>query len=155
MSQFEFPGYKLREQREALGLSLLDAHHETHVPTQYLAHLENGNLSELPATTYTVGFLNTYCQVLDLPAEPFITALRACRRSVAPEPTFFSRTGYSSGAGSPRWMSDVIAWGAVCAILLLGWLSYSVVVKPFAETRQDRVDAGTIEIEPPKRFDQE
>ena len=53
MSQYDFPGHMLREQREALGLSLLDAYHETHVPIEYLTHLENGRLNELPATTYT------------------------------------------------------------------------------------------------------
>jgi hypothetical protein len=70
MSQYDFPGHRLREQREALGLSLLDAYHETHVPIEYLTHLENGRLNELPATTYTVGFLNTYCQVLQLSGNP-------------------------------------------------------------------------------------
>ena len=154
MNQSDFPGYRLREQREALGLSLRDAHLETHVPIDYLANLENGRLGELPATTYTAGFLTTYCNVLDLPVEPFVAALRACR-ATAPEPHFFSRGGYATGPGSPLWLSDVLAWGAVCAIFLLGWLSYSIVVKPLAATTQDRVDAGTIEIAPPARFDQE
>lgn len=154
MSQFDFPGNKLREQREALGLSLLDAHHETHVPIEYLEYLEDGNLDALPATTYTVGFLSTYCHVLDLPAESFVAALRSCR-ATAPEPNFFSRSGYSTRQGSPAWLGDVITWSAICAILLLGWVSYSIVVKPFAEGRGGRVDAGTIEIEPPVRFEQE
>lgn len=155
MSQFDFPGHELKERREALGLSLLDAHGETHVPRDYLVSLENGKLNELPATTYTVGFLTTYCQVLDLPPEPYVAALRACRASSAPEPRFFSRSGSVSGPGSPRWLSDAIAWGAVCAILLLGWVAYSIVVQPFAETHQDRVDAGTIDIAPPARFGEE
>lgn len=155
MSQYDFPGHRLREQREALGLSLRDAHRETHVPTDYLASLERGDLNELPATTYTVGFLTTYCQVLDLPAEPFVASLRACRAE-APEPHFFSRRGALSGPGNqPAWLSDLIAWGAVCAMLLLGWFAYSIVVKPFAETTKERVDAGEIEIAPPARFDQE
>lgn len=155
MSQYDFPGYKLREQREALGLSLLDAYHETHVPMDYLAALENGKLTELPATTYTVGFLNTYCQVLQLSAEPFVVALRACR-AAAPEPAFFSRSSLSQGGGNrPLWVSDAITWGAICALLLLGWVSYSVVVRPFAATSEDRVNAGTIAVEPPARFDME
>lgn len=154
MSHMEFPGNKLREQREALGLSLLDAHYETHVPTEYLEYLENGNLDALPATTYTVGFLSTYCHVLDLSAESFVAALRACRAS-APEPNFFSRSGYSTRRATSAWVGDAITWSAICALLLLGWVSYSIVVKPFAEGRADRVDAGTIEIEPPVRFQQE
>lgn len=154
MSHFDFPGNTLREQREALGLSLLDAYHETHVPIEYLDHLERNNLNALPATTYTAGFLTTYCHVLGISAEPYIAALRACRAAV-PEPHFFSRGGLSSRPASPLWLGDAVAWGAICAILLLGWISYSVVIKPFAESRVDRVDAGTIEIEPPARFGQE
>lgn len=145
----------LREQREALGLSLLDAYHETHVPIEYLTHLENGKLSELPATTYTVGFLNTYCGVLQLSAEPFIVALRSCR-AAAPEPAYFSRGGLVSPPGArPLWVSDALTWGAICAILLLGWVSYSVVIKPFADQSEKRVDAGSIAVEPPARFDAE
>lgn len=154
MSQYDFPGYKLREQREAMGLSLMDAYHETHVPMEYLANLESGKLNELPATTYTAGFLNTYCQVLQLSAEPFIVSLRACR-AAAPEPAFFSRSGLASPDSRPLWVSDALTWGAICAILLLGWVSYSVVVKPFAEPADGRVDAGTVAIEPPARFDVE
>jgi len=154
MNHYDFPGYRLREQREAVGLSLPDAYHETRVPMEYLAHLEAGRLDDLPATTYTAGFLNTYCQVLDLPAEPFIDALRACRAS-APEPAFFSRSGLSSPSNRPLWVSDALTWGAICAILLLGWISYSVVVAPFAEPADGRVDAGTVPIEPPVRFEME
>lgn len=155
MSQYDFPGHILREQREALGLSLLDAYHETHVPMEYLANLENGKLNELPATTYTAGFLNTYCQVLQLSAEPFVVSLRACR-AAAPEPVFFSRGGLSSQPGArPLWVSDALTWGAICAILLLGWISYSVVVKPFADHGEERVNAGGIAVEPPARFEAE
>ena len=155
MSQYDFPGHILREQREALGLSLLDAYHETHVPIEYLTHLENGRLSELPATTYTAGFLNTYCQVLQLSAEPFIVALRSCR-AAAPEPVFFSRGGLATPPGArPLWVSDALTWGAICAILLLGWVSYSVVVKPFADSGDERVNAGSIAVDPPARVETE
>lgn len=155
MIEFDFPGHELKAQREALGLSLLDAHCETHVPTQYLAGLESGQLDDLPATAFAVGFLTTYCHVLGLQADPYVSALRACRASSVPETKFFSRGGSIGGPAYPAWMSDVVTWGAVCAVLLLGWVAYSIVVKPFAETEKDRVDAGRIEIAPPARFDAE
>lgn len=152
MSQIEFPGYRLTEQREAMGLSLLDAYHETHVPVEYLTRLENGELSELPATAYTVGFLTTYCNVLELSNEPFVDALRACRVA-RPETKFVTRSSRSDFADPyPLWVRDAMTWAAICAVLLLGWVSYSVMVKPFAEATPDRVDAGTIEVEPPARF---
>jgi len=153
MSQLDFPGNRLTEQREALGLTLQDAHHETHVPVDYLLRLERGELEDLPATAYTVGFLTTYCNVLQLSAEPFIDALRACRAS-RPEVNFLSRGALRDPSGPyPLWVQDAMAWAAICAILLLGWASYSIVIKPFAETATDRVNAGAIEIEPPARFD--
>lgn len=154
MSPYDFPGHELRAQREALGLTLLDAHHETHVPRDYLASLEDGRLDDLPATTYTAGFLNTYCQVLGLQSEPYVTALRACRATAAPERGFLTRTANNPDA-HPAWLSDAITWGAVCGVLLLAWIAYSVVVSPFAETTRERVDAGTIEIAPPARFEVE
>ena len=77
-------------------------------------------------------------------------------RAAAPEPVYFSRGGLVSPPGArPLWVSDALTWGAICAILLLGWVSYSVVVKPFAESGEKRVDAGTIAVEPPARFDAE
>ncbi|MCF6284062.1 MAG: helix-turn-helix domain-containing protein [Candidatus Hydrogenedentes bacterium] len=155
MSQFEFPGYRLKEQREALSLSMLDAYHETHVPIDYLMRLEKGELDELPATAYTVGFLTTYCRVLDLPAEPFIDAVRACR-AARPEVKFLAPGALPDPAGPyPLWVRDAMTWAAICAILVLGWASYSIVIKPFAESTPDRVNAGSIEIVPPARFDME
>ncbi len=152
MSQLEFPGYKLTEQREALGLSLLDAYHETHVPTEYLTRLESGELDELPATAYTVGFLTTYCNVLGLSAEPFIDALRACR-AARPEVNFLSRGALSDPSNPyPLWVRDAMTWAAICALLLLGWFSFSMVVRPFSENTTDRVNAGSVEIKPPARF---
>tara|TARA_R110001592_G_scaffold188853_2_gene434253 strand:+ start:497 stop:964 length:468 start_codon:yes stop_codon:yes gene_type:complete len=155
MNQFEFPGHRLTEQREALAMSMVDAYHETHVPIEYLTRLENGELDELPATAYTVGFLTTYCNVLQLPAEPFIEALRTCR-STRPEVNFLSRGGLSDLSNPyPLWVRDAMTWAAICAVLLLGWVSYSIVVRPFAESTPDRVNAGSIEIAPPARFDVE
>lgn len=155
MSQVEFPGHKLAEQRDALGMSLLDAYHETHVPTEYLLRLEKGELDELPATAYTVGFLTTYCNVLQLPAEPFIEALHASR-TVRPEVNFLARSNRSNTNNPyPLWVHDTMTWAAICALLVLGWVSYSMVVKPFGQSTTDRVNAGTVEIEPPARFDVE
>ena len=153
MSHVEFPGHKLNEQREALGLSLVDAYHETHVPIEYLTRLEKGELDDLPATAYTVGFLTTYCNVLQLSAEPFIESLRACR--TVPAESSFLRAGVLSDPDGPYplWMRDALTWAAICSILLLGWVSYSIVVKPFAESAKDRVNAGTKEIETPARFE--
>ena len=155
MSQVAFPGHKLTEHREALGLSMLDAYHETHVPIEYLTRLEKGELDELPATAYTVGFLTTYCGVLGISSEPFIEALHA-RRRARPDTNFLARGGLTDTARPlPLWVRDAMTWAAICALLLLGWVSYSIVVRPFGASTPDRVNAGSIEIEPPARFGME
>ena len=152
MSEYEFPGHRLKEQREALGLSMLDAYHETHVPIAYLTRLEEGTLDALPATAYVVGFLTTYCRVLDLSPDSFIDALRACR-AARPDVNFLAPGALTDPASPyPLWMRDALSWAAICAILVLGWVSYSIVVKPFAESTTDRVNAGSIEHAPPARF---
>ena len=40
-------------------------------------------------------------------------------------------------------MQDALTWVAITAVLLLGWLAYTVVVAPQSEVTKDRVEAGT------------
>ena len=55
----------------------------------------------------------------------------------------------------PRWVGEVVAWAAICGILLLGWIAYGVVMRPLAESEDARVDAGTLEIVPPTHFEED
>lgn len=150
MKQIRFPGEMLRTRREACGWSLLDVHNHIHVPVLYLHALEEGNLDALPIHTYAVGFLNSYCQFLEVDPEPFLDQFHACAHA---HPTRFRRTRAHAAWSRPRWLGDLIAWAAVCAILLLSWLTYTVVVRPFAPDAPARVDAGTMEAPAPAHVD--
>lgn len=59
-------GDRLRQAREAKGLTLDDVATQTRVPIRHLRSIEDGNYHELPAVTYTVGFARSYANAVGL-----------------------------------------------------------------------------------------
>lgn len=59
-------GEKLREAREAQGLSLAEIAARTRVPVRQLEAIELGNYAALPSITYSVGFAKAYARAVDL-----------------------------------------------------------------------------------------
>ena len=59
-------GEKLREAREAHGLSLAEIAARTRVPVRQLEAIEAGNYAALPSITYSVGFAKAYARAVDL-----------------------------------------------------------------------------------------
>lgn len=57
---------RLRERREALGLTLAQAQAATRIRTRYLAALESGDISVIPGTVYVRGYLRAYAEFLGL-----------------------------------------------------------------------------------------
>lgn len=160
MTRSGFPGRLLRERRELRGVSLKEAHKHTRVPTEYLKALEDANLQALPVPAFALGFIQTYCEFLDLEPEYFLDRYRHAQpaRNVRQLPTNASapRTGDSDNFQlQPRWVLEMKSWAAVCAVMLGLWLAYSVVVRPFIVDTSQRVNAGTEEIviTPPTHFD--
>jgi cytoskeletal protein RodZ len=62
-------GQTLRQAREDLGASLVEAERETRISRRYLEALENEDEAALPAGIYTRGFIRIYCQYLGLNPE--------------------------------------------------------------------------------------
>jgi len=149
-----FPGELLRERREALGCSLGDLYQHIHVPAQYIDALESGRLKELPSTTYVLGYINSYCDFLGLEPNPFLERYRACARPAAAPARRRALPAMRIPGARPAWVEATLAWGAICAILCLGWFAYSTVVKPIAEPPSTPVEAGTIELPPSTHFDE-
>jgi cytoskeletal protein RodZ len=145
MKPASFPGGELRARREELGISVYEAFRRTHVPVNYIEALERADVQALPAACYAVGFLKSYCEFLDLDAERYVDSFRACvRPSVV---RFMAREGQRSRP--PAWVQDLMTWAAVIGILLLGWVTYTVVFQPQAQNPSKRVDAGPVEIQTP------
>ncbi|MDB5680388.1 MAG: hypothetical protein JWO16_193 [Sphingomonas bacterium] len=59
-------GDKLREAREAQGLTLADIANRTRVPTRHLEAIENGEYASMPSPTYAIGFAKAYARVVGL-----------------------------------------------------------------------------------------
>ena len=53
-------GQRLREAREAKGLSVEDIAAQTRIPTRHLSSLETSDWDKLPAATYSIGFAKNY-----------------------------------------------------------------------------------------------
>lgn len=58
------PGARLREAREAQGLSLDEIAARTRVPLRQLEAIEEGNYATLPSITYSVGFAKAYARAV-------------------------------------------------------------------------------------------
>ena len=146
MSRIDRIGRLLRERREELGLTHEDVHEAIRVPIAHLRALESGDTRGMASPAYLRGFIRSYCAHLELAPEPFLYVLDDPTPAVS-RPVV-SSAGLEPGPDdSPAWLTDVIAWGAVLALILLGWFSYNIIVRPFADDPQVRVEAGGLEAE--------
>ena len=75
-------GQRLRQAREALGLSQLDVAQRLHLNVNLIQALEDNNKEALPAQIYLVGYIRSYTRLLNLPADSIIEAAQ-----VEPQPT--------------------------------------------------------------------
>lgn len=146
MKHNSFPGHELREHREKLGLSVYEVFRRTRVPAPYIAAMERGDVRGLPAPCYAVGFIRTYCEFLGLNAERYVDSFRACLRPSSGN-RFLSRPD-GSAFRMPSWAQDAMTWAVVALVVLLGWITYTVVFHPGAPGER-RVSASTIEVVAP------
>lgn len=59
-------GKVLIQAREQMGLTVDDVSQITKIRSKYIRALESGNVYEIPGRVYALGFLKSYCEVLDL-----------------------------------------------------------------------------------------
>lgn len=142
------PGQDLRLRREQLNITIRDISRKLHIPIRYLTALEEWNMSALPNGCYGMGFVKTYCEYLGLDPNRYADSLREEMRMNA-RPNGHVITSKAVRRSLPR-KNDVLTWAAILGILLFGWIAYTVVVRPQADLRDDRVQAGTVEVQEPK-----
>lgn len=70
-------GQRLREAREAKGLSVEDIAAQTRIPTRHLSSLEESDWDKLPAATYSIGFAKNYAGAVGLDRTEIGEQLRA------------------------------------------------------------------------------
>lgn len=59
-------GERLREAREAMGLSLAEVAARTRIPVRQLEAIEQSNFAALPSITYSVGFAKAYARAVNV-----------------------------------------------------------------------------------------
>ena len=70
-------GQRLREAREAKGITLEEIATQTRIPTRHLASLEISDWEKLPAATYSIGFAKNYAGAVGLDRAEIGESLRA------------------------------------------------------------------------------
>src|ERR1700675_2590421 len=79
-------GTRLRELREAKGVSLDDIARSTRVGRRYLEALESDSLGELPSPVFVKGFIRAYCEFLEASPDEALGLYReAAGETVKPE----------------------------------------------------------------------
>ena len=117
-------GQRLREAREAKGLSVEDIAAQTRIPTRHLASLESGDWDKLPAATYSIGFAKNFAGAVGLDRNEIGEQLRA--EMGGTRPTFANPEIYEA-ADPARTMPKGLVFGALALlaifVLALTWLS--------------------------------
>jgi len=117
-------GQRLREAREAQGLSIEDIAASTRIPTRHLTSLENSEWDKLPAATYSVGFAKNYAGAVGLDRSEISEALRSEMGGTRPA-TIYPEV-YET-ADPARTMPKGLVFGALAllAIVVIGltWMS--------------------------------
>ncbi len=117
-------GQRLKEAREAKGLSLEDIAASTRIPRRHLESLESSEWEKLPAPTYSVGFARNYAVALGLDRTEIGDSLKlemggyqhATRQAEVYETVDPART-------MPKGLVIGAILGLLVAIALVTWLS--------------------------------
>ena len=118
-------GQRLREAREAKGLSIEDIAATTRIPTRHLSSLETGEWDKLPAATYSIGFAKNYAGAVGLDRTEIGEALRTEMGGSARPATIYPEV--YEAADPARTMPKGLVFGALAllAIVVIGltWIS--------------------------------
>jgi len=117
-------GQRLKEAREAKGISVEDIAAQTRIPTRHLSSLETSDWDKLPAATYSIGFAKNYAAAVGLDRDEIGDQLRA--EMGGSRPAYASPEVYEA-ADPARTMPKGLVIGAlgllVLVVLALSWLS--------------------------------
>jgi transcriptional regulator with XRE-family HTH domain len=143
-------GQRLREAREAKGLSIEDIAATTRIPTRHLSSLETSEWDKLPAATYSVGFAKNYAGAVGLDRAEIAEALRLEMGGTRPV-TIYPEV-YET-ADPARTMPKGLVFGALAllALVVLGltWMSSSAMESDAPQPAVENVAAPEGELAVP------
>lgn len=136
-------GQRLREAREAKGLSIEDIAASTRIPTRHLSSLENSDWEKLPAATYSVGFAKNYAGAVGLDRNEIGEQLRAEMGGSPRAQTIYPEV--YEAADPARTMPKGLVFGALAllavVVIALTWLSNRSLKADEAAPAQENVVA--------------
>src|SRR3954469_11247617 len=139
-------GERLRIAREAKGLSLDDVARQTRIPVRHLEHIEREEWESLPAITYSVGFVRSYANAVDLDGPALGAELReqlGATRIAGPATSYYEPA--DPARVPPRWIA--IAAALLAILIVVGYLVW----RNHAVGDADAVGPPSAEIPPPTR----
>jgi transcriptional regulator with XRE-family HTH domain len=116
-------GERLREAREAKGLSLDEVASQTRIPVRHLQHIESGDWEALPASTYCIGFVRSYGNAVGLDGPALGADLRqqiGGVRRAGPAPEYYEPA--DPARVPPKWLAITAA--IIAALLIVGYLVF-------------------------------
>lgn len=112
-------GERLRQGREAKGISLDEVAGQTRIPVRHLQHIETGDWDALPAATYSIGFVRAYGNAVGMDGAALGRELREQiggePRRAGPMPEYFEPA--DPARVPPRWLAFA---ALLIAVLLIG-----------------------------------
>lgn len=117
-------GQRLKEAREAKGLSVEDIAAQTRIPTRHLLSLETSDWDKLPAATYSIGFAKNYAGAIGLDRNEIGEQLRTEMGNTRP---IYANPEVYEAADPARTMPKGLVFGALAllaiVVLAFTWLN--------------------------------
>lgn len=138
-------GARLRNAREARGLSLDQVARSLRIPSDRLAEIEHDRHEKIGATVYVRGYLRSYARLVGLP-EVVVTAALEHAREVEPV-LVATRTISRSRHFSSRY-GTLLVYGVLTAVFVvpLLWAARQGALLPDSRPALTRLDAGSAEL---------
>src|SRR6478735_4228057 len=127
-------GERLREAREARGLTIAQVAGETRIPQRHLQTIEAGDFTALPARTYAISFSKNYARMVGLDQNEIAAMVRDELDMLDPTPRL-RPAGFEPGDPA-RVPSRALGWlSAIAVVLVLAGLFafYQSFISPAAE----------------------
>jgi cytoskeleton protein RodZ len=133
-------GERLREAREAAGMTLEEIATTTRIPTRHLESLENSDFERLPAPTYTIGFAKNFAGAVGLDRAEIGDQLRTemgGSRPTMTTPEVFEPA--DPARAMPIWLIAAAIGALLLFALLFSWLNNRSLEAPDDEVAASNV----------------
>ncbi len=128
------------------------------IPLAMLEALENSQTDRLPGETYAIGFIRSYCRLLGLESEHYLSALRTAQHPFTAtntsKPSIVTRAFRKLPIPRlPRVSSEASMWVIIMISVAAAWIGYSAVFRPQAPAQATQIHAAEIDLRLPESMD--